>query len=78
LKKYGRGSPYVPIPRLRESVCDDLGISSFTFDDLLKRSINLLSGYRVVPVTPMRRKAGGIFLGKKYYYFLAVYPTERS
>jgi len=70
---HGGGSPYVPIPVLRDTVSDDLGITTFTFDNKLKNTV-ASSNVRIVLSTPMRKKEGGIIIGKKYYYFAAVYP----
>jgi len=70
------GSPYVPIPDVREAVCNDLGISSFAFK---RRLIDLTflgtraNLPRIVLATPMRKKPYGLRIGRKYYYFLAIF-----
>lgn len=67
------GSPYIPIPDIREEVCKGMKISSFTFDRMLEE-ISREEDLRVVFATPTRRLPGGVTIRGKYYYFIAVYP----
>lgn len=73
LKYVTRGSPYIPIPELREHICDKLRISTFKFDDLISQFPQNYKGVRLVFATPMRKVAGGLLIGKKYYYFIGVF-----
>jgi hypothetical protein len=66
------GSPYIPIPDLREHVSNKLGISSFTFDELIQEALSRRD-IRIVLSTPMRKKSGGMTVRGKYYYFMALY-----
>ncbi len=68
----GRGSPYVPIPVARDRVCSELGITTFTFDGKLREAVRS-SDARIVLSTPMRKKEGGLTIGNKYYYLVAIY-----
>jgi hypothetical protein len=76
LKPSARGSPYVPIPAIREAVCNELSMSSFRFDKMLKSAIGSPGTIRVIPATPIETKEGGLTIGKKYYYFIAVYQQD--
>jgi hypothetical protein len=70
------GSPYVPIPDLREHVCRKLGISSFGFNRLLVDlafSKQDIDSVRIVLATPMRYKPYGLRVGRKYYYFVSMF-----
>ncbi len=73
LKPLARGSPYVPIPTIREAVCNEFSMSSFKFDKILKSLIASPGMMRVIPATPIEPKEGGLAIGKKYYYSIAVY-----
>src|SRR5437867_7321286 len=69
VRRHVRGSSYVPIPELREAVCSALSLSSFRFDDMLRRAMRSSGRLMVVPATPISREEGGLTVGKKYYYF---------
>ena len=67
------GSPYVPIPEFRDSLCTHLGISTFTFYRKIKQFPPTYGKMRIMLATPINRAKGGITLGKKYYYYIAVF-----
>jgi len=67
------GSPYVPIPDLREQTCGKLGITSFTFDEYLTKLVRIQAPIQLVLATPTEKVRGGITFSGKYYYLLALY-----
>ena len=73
LRNLTKGSPYLPIPEIRKFVCEKLQISTFTFNDMIVKFPSNYQGVRLVYATPMRRKLGGLSIGKKYYYFIGVF-----
>ena len=66
------GSKYVPIPGVRDLVCTRKKVSQKQFNDKLtlmySRSIP-----GVVFATPRGKREGGIKIGKKYFYYIAVF-----
>lgn len=74
--RHVKGSTYVPIPRLRAAVCGALRISSFRFDNMLRTAIRSPGRLLLLPATPISNEEGGLTVGKKYYYFVAVYPRD--
>lgn len=69
-EKYG--SPYVPIPELREAVCEEMYIWPDDFDKMLKQIPKESSHYLIHLTQPMSRKAGGIKFHEKYLYYIAI------
>ncbi len=66
------GSPYVPIPELRETVCADLDIWPDDFDKMLRQIPKENSHYLIHLTQPMSRQTGGIELSGKYLYYIAI------
>jgi hypothetical protein len=65
----------VPIPELRKLVCkrSALNVPPDVFDQKLITLPSEFRGKRISLTPPMERKAGGVFLGKAYYYYIAIY-----
>jgi len=70
-----RGIKSVPIPEVRKLVCrrSMLNIPPDVFDQKLISLHSNFEGKRISLTPPMERKTGGIFLGKTYYYYIAIY-----
>jgi len=68
-----RGSPYIPIPEVRIFVCKKLGISTFTFDHILRNFPSTYKNRRIIFETPTRRVTKGLTLRGKYYYFIGLF-----
>jgi len=77
LRSRGEGSPYVPIPDLRDSVCEKGEIWLDDFDKKLKNIPKETDDYLVQLTQPMVRKPKGITIGGKYLYYIAIYKKER-
>jgi len=75
LKHLTKGTPYIPIPNFRETVCSILQISSFTFDSLLREHYSKQKGIRLTFATPIRKVSRGMIIRNKYYYFIAVFDN---
>jgi len=73
LRSQGEGSPYVPIPDIRDSVCERSGIWLDDFDKKLKDIPKETSDYLIQLTQPMVRKPKGITIGGKYLYYIAIY-----
>ncbi len=73
------GSFHVPIPRVRDKVCEQFpGMLKDDFYELLTR----LKSKRALPYQihlsqPMSRTEGGMNVGGKYYYFLGIMEDEQ-
>ena len=78
LRSESKGSPYVPIPDLRDSVCESSGIWLTYFDDKLRDIPKETDNYMIQLSQPMVRKPDGISIGGKYLYYIAIYKKERS
>lgn len=71
------GSPYVPIPKLRNAVCEETGMLKDGFYDTL-RSIKFTTDKYVIMLSePMLRQKGGINFGNKYYYYIFVRSEKK-
>lgn len=70
-----QGIKSVPIPTLRKLVCkrSALNVPPDVFDQKLISLPSNFKGKRISLTPPMERKAGGVFLGKTYYYYIAIY-----
>jgi hypothetical protein len=67
------GSSYIAIPDVREEVCKETKIWPSDFDKYLKKIPKETRRYMIHLTSPMLRKPGGIKLGEKYLYYLAIY-----
>jgi hypothetical protein len=81
LKSHGMGSVYVPIPDLRRYVAKHLlqqgmPISEAQFDDLLRQQPRVTEEHVILLSPPGRRSDRGIWIGKDYYYYVSIYPSE--
>lgn len=75
LARSQRGSNYVPIPALRDSVCSTLGISQTQFYREVRRLFfKRLPG--IIFSTPRGRRHGGFWFGRKYYYYIAIFEPN--
>jgi len=78
LRSPGQGSPYVPIPDVRDNVCERGGIWS---DDFNKKLIDIpkeTKDYVIQLTQPMVRKPNGVAMGSKYLYYIALYKKRRD
>ena len=66
------GNPYVPIPELREAVCEKMDIWPDDFDKMLQQAPRENSRYLIHLTQPMSRKVGGIKIHDKYLYYVAI------
>ena len=73
LRSQGEGSPYVPIPDIRDTVCERSGIWLDDFDKKLRNIPRETDDYLVQLTQPMVRKPKGITIGGKYLYYIAIY-----
>lgn len=73
LRGGAQGSPYIPIPDLRDEVCEKTGIWLDYFDTMLERIPKETSEYMIHLTQPMLRKAGGIRIAGKYLYYIAIF-----
>jgi hypothetical protein len=69
-------SPYVPIPDLRETVCEMTGIWPDEFYRRLEAIPKETDSYLIHLSQPMMRKPGGIRIGGKYLYYAAIYKKR--
>jgi len=81
LKRRTGGSPYVLIPDLRSYVIGRLSeqgmfIDEAQFDDFLRRQPRVTVEYIILLSPPGRREAGGIWIGKDYFYYVSIYPQK--
>ncbi|MFX0135553.1 MAG: hypothetical protein ACFFDN_18050 [Candidatus Hodarchaeota archaeon] len=70
------GMAYIPIPAIRDKVCEkfsDRGMWTWDFDKLLITLPRETDKYILQFTQPMERKEGGIYIGKRYYYFLHIH-----
>ena len=72
------GNPYVAIPEIREEVCGVLGLWPDDFYEILRKIPKETSEYLIHLSQPMVRKPGGIKLGEKYLYYLAINKKEKG
>jgi len=70
------GSPYVPIPNVRDEVCRDTKIWPSDFDRRLQRLPKETSEYLIHLTEPMLRKPDGIRVAGKYLYYFAIYEKR--
>lgn len=73
LSSAAHGSPYVPIPKLKEAVCKRTDIWPDDFYRMLQEIPKESSDYLIHLSQPMLRKPGGIKIGEKYLYYAAIY-----
>jgi hypothetical protein len=66
-------SSYVPIPDVRDAVCEVTGIWPNQFDQLLMKIPKETPEYLIYLSQPMMRESGGIRVGDKYFYYIAIY-----
>jgi hypothetical protein len=78
LRSQAEGSPYVPIPDVRDRVCERGVISLADFDEKLKTMPKESAGYVIQLSQPMLRKPDGIIIGGKYLYYMAIYKKGRG
>ena len=71
--KAKRKSSYVPIPEVRDAVCEVKSIWPDQFDQLLRDIAKETPNYLIYLSQPMIRESGGIRIGDKYFYFIAIY-----
>jgi hypothetical protein len=71
-------SPYVSIPELREAVCEEIGFWPDDFYELLKEIPKETSQYLIHLSQPMERKPGGLKLGGKYLFYIAIYKKKEG
>lgn len=67
------GGPYVSIPDLREEVCEKTGMWPDDFYKMLESIPKETGDYLIHLSQPMLRKPGGIKIGGKYLYYVAIY-----
>ena len=67
------GSVYVPIPKLRDAVCEETGLLKDEFYDMLRSTKFTTETYSIMLSEPMLREKGGITVGNKYYYYISIY-----
>jgi hypothetical protein len=70
------GSVYVPIPKLRDLICDETGMLKDEFYDMLQSIKFATNTYSILLSEPMLREKGGITVGNKYYYYLSIYERQ--
>lgn len=73
LRDEGRRSPYVPIPDLRDKVCEKTGIWVDHFYTMLERIPKETADYMIHLTQPMLRKSGGITVAGKYFYYMGIF-----
>jgi hypothetical protein len=81
IKKYKElarqeGSVYVPIPKLRDAVCEETGMLKDEFYEILRSIKFATNRYTIMLSEPMLRQKGGITVGNKYYYYLSIYERR--
>lgn len=78
LRPQGEGSPYVPIPDIRDAVCERSGVWLDDFDQQLKDLPKETQDYLIQLTQPMVRKPNGITIGSKYLYYIAMYKKGET
>jgi len=76
VKEEGKGSVYIPIPSLRNVVCEKTGMLKDEFYDKLRSIRFTTKEYSILLSQPMMRQKGGISLGNKYYYYISIYERR--
>jgi hypothetical protein len=71
-------SIYVPIPKLRDAVCEELGMLKDEFYDQLRLIKFTTDKYIIMLSEPMVRQKGGITIGDKYFYYITIYERGGS
>jgi hypothetical protein len=71
------GNPYVPIPEIREKVCEMTGMWPQDFDNLLAAMPKETPEYLIHLTQPMLRESGGIRLENRYLYYIAIFRKAR-
>jgi len=73
-----QGSHYITLPSLREHVCEKTGIWPDDFYRMLRNIQKESPNYIIHLSQPMTRKPGGIYIGEKYLYYIAIYKKRRK
>lgn len=66
-------SSYVPIPEVRDAVCEAIRIWPDEFDQLLMKIPKETPKYLIHLSQPMIRESDGIRIGDKYFYYMTIY-----
>lgn len=69
-------SSYVPIPEIKDAVCERLGIWPDQFDEIMTKIPKETGEYLIHLTQPMVRESGGLKIGGKYFYYISVYTKE--
>lgn len=67
------GNPYIPIPDLRDRVCEKTHIWLDYFDEKLKKIPKETTEYQIQLTQPMLRKLDGISIAGKYLYYINMF-----
>ena len=73
LRSEDPANPYVPIPDLRDRVCEKTGIWLDDFDTMLERIQKETPDYLIHLTQPMLRKSGGMKLAGRYMYYIGIF-----
>lgn len=76
IRRENTGLVYVPIPMIRDGVCErfkDKGMWTWDFDEMLVSLPRETETYILQFTQPMERKEGGISIGNRYYYYLHIH-----
>lgn len=73
LRGLGGTSSYVPIPDLRDKVCEKTRIWVDRFDEILEKIPKETDAYMIHLTQPMLRKSGGIRVAGKYLYYIGIF-----
>jgi hypothetical protein len=65
-------SSYVPIPEVKDTVVEKLGIWPDQFDEWLKKIPKETNEYLIHLTQPMVRESGGLEIVGKYFYYICV------
>lgn len=76
LSSHVTGTPYVPIPKIRDEVCRETKIWPADFDGYLQKLPKETSEYLIHLTEPMLRKPDGVRVAGKYLYYFAIYEKR--
>ena len=65
-------SSYVPIPEVKDTVVEKLGIWPDQFDEWLRKIPKETNEYLIHLTQPMVRESGGLEIAGKYFYYISV------
>ena len=71
--RLSKGTAYVPIPLVRDAVCQRFGIWDEEFDRMLIELPKETDGRIIQLTAPMARAPGGLRFGSTYVYYIAVH-----